>query len=193
MSGLIDQSEDKILAFSSRAMNEFCTGYGWMFDKNISCTLGGVNTMSADQLKKNFSGIIAVNSVDCAGPIDGRFKVVFDKSALFTLAGVIVMMPPPRVKENCARGTEEDASYVADAIGEVGNMLVGSFQKIFSEGVDGQEGFGSEGRMHLNLPVPVGCVDLNLDETVESFSVIVYELTVTGYDPFKIHVVFPQA
>lgn len=181
-----------MVAFSDAAIGEFCSGYGCMFDKDITWSQVAADNVSAEQLKKNYDGIIAVNSVDCFGPIEGRFHILFDKRALFTLAGVTVMMPPARVKENCVRGNEEDASYVADAIGEVGNILVGSFQRVFIEGVPEDAGFGNDGRITLKLPVSVGRVEIDLDDSAETFRAVTYELGVPGFDPFQIQVVFPQ-
>jgi hypothetical protein len=45
--------------------------------------------------------------------------------------------------------------------------------------------------MRLKLPVPVGCVDLGLDEKVENYVVFTYKLEISGFDPFEIQIIFP--
>jgi hypothetical protein len=191
MSNLNDRNPKDLEAFAYAAMLDFCKGYHWMFEKQFHCSRAGAERMDGSQLQHDFGGIIAVNNIAYAGAGTGTFMILFDKAALFSLGGVTVMLPLSRLKEDCIRGKEQDAVALSDAVGEVGNLLVGSFNKILRDGCPGVDGLGGDVTLRLRLPVSVGKTGLHLDPGVPAYHVFTYRLQMTGLDPFCLKVAFP--
>lgn len=192
MSELNKKSASDIEPYSSAAMLDFCNGYNWMFEKNFRCTSLPTRRMSPIDLCTEFVGIIAVNHVEYVGVGTGSFMIIFDKSALFSLGGTTVMFPAPRIKEDCRKGTVEDAVGLSDAVGEIGNLMMGSFNKVFRDGVPNLEGLGSDVQLHLQLPISVGTVELGLDPAAAAYNVFTYQFELAGLDPFCLRVAFPE-
>ncbi|MBN2163960.1 MAG: hypothetical protein JXR25_13360 [Pontiellaceae bacterium] len=188
----LDQLDTKELeVLTNAAMADFCNGYFWMFEKKFNVRFDSAKHASAAQLKDEFSGVIAVNRIAYGGAGSGSFMVIFNRPALFSLGGLTIMQPLPRIKEECAKGTAEEAAAMADAVGEIGNLLVGSFSKILREGCNDVEGLGDEITLRLRLPVPVGEVGLDLDPEVSEFATFTFALDGAGLDPFSLTIVFP--
>ncbi len=186
----LKSNELEVLAYAS--MMDFCKGYGCMFEKNFSCSRVGSEQVGGAKLKQEFNGIIAVNHIAYAGAGTGTFMIIFDRASLFSLGGITVMLPLPRLRDDCKNGNEKDAVALSDAVGEVGNLLAGSFNKILRDGCPAVEGLGTDVTLRLRLPVSVGKVGLNLDPAVTTYNVFTYQLQISGLDPFCLKVVFPE-
>lgn len=177
------------------AMEDFCNGYYWMFEKQFESSCISEKNMSPSALTVDFNGVIAISRIAYGGAEtgSGTFMVIFDKAALFSLGGLTIMQPIPRILEQSKRGNAEEAAALADAVGEIGNLLVGSFSKTLREGCEDFEGLGDEISLRLRLPVPVGKVGLDLDPEVPSYEVFTIKMTLRGLDPFNLRIVFPNA
>ncbi|MHC4746856.1 MAG: CBS domain-containing protein, partial [Planctomycetota bacterium] len=145
---------------------------------------------TVESLKKRFKKLAAVNSVKSEGALDGNFQVVFDKKGLFTLAGVVVMLPEEKILDNIKRGSAKEAKSMVDTIGEAGNTLVGSWDKIFSEGLEGHGHFVQTSTFVGNpWDNPEKKIGLASDE---EFLFVPYEMTVGSYKAFDCGVIFPK-
>ena len=128
--------ESQAVELSAEAFEAFCDDISGMFGVDMACEQQEVATVTIKDLKKHFKKLTAVNSVKAEGVMDGAFQLVFDQGGLFTLSGVIVMMPEDRILEEIKRGTIKDMEAMNDAIGEAGNLLVGTWDRVFREGLE---------------------------------------------------------
>ena len=132
---LHNNSAETVLELAKEALDGFCDDLSTMFEVDINCTLKEDGKANPKTLKKHFKKVGAVHMVKAEGDLTGEFPLIFDQGGLFILAGVIVMLPEARIKEEAKRGSEEDAQAMSDAVGEVGNLLVGTWDRVFPRGV----------------------------------------------------------
>jgi acetoin utilization protein AcuB len=125
--------EAQTLELAVRSFQAFCDDLGSMFGMVIKCEHKGTRRCTLADLKGTLGRLVAVNPVKCTGVLNGQFSLVFDKKGLFTLAGVIVMLPEERIAHLGRSGDANDAKEMADAIREAGNLLVGSWDRVFRE------------------------------------------------------------
>ena len=139
----ISQTELKsqTIEFAAESFETFCEDISGMFGVEMKCDQQESSTETAKDISKKFKKFSATNTIEAQGDLSGTFQMVFDREGLFTLAGVIVMLPEQRILENRKKGTVKDAEEVSDAIGEVGNLLVGSWDRIFRENLEGHGHF----------------------------------------------------
>ncbi|MBN2686170.1 MAG: hypothetical protein JXR40_12890 [Pontiellaceae bacterium] len=192
MKELSQLTAEELKQISTTAMEDFCNGYYWMFEKQFKSSCYSEKRMTTTALQNEVSGIIAIHRIAYGGAGTGSFWVVFDKPALFSLGGLTIMQPLPRIKEQCLRGNAEDAAALADAVGEIGNLLVGSFNKVLREGCEDVKGLGNEITLRLRLPVPVGKIGLEIDTDTENHTVFAHKFELPGLDPFFLRVIFPS-
>ena len=192
MSNLIEEQPRYQEALCAASLKDFCDGYRWMFEKDIRRTTVASETLPFAQIQSSTSGIIAVFSIRYSdGEDEGSLMILLEHSAAFTLGGLTVMLPLPRVKEYCSLGREDDVRMLSDAIAEVGNLLKGSFEKSFRAGVPGADGRGEEFSMHLQLPIPLGEIALPDMNGCENVNLFTYSLSIAGLDPFQVKVILP--
>ena len=117
----------------------FCEDIASMFGNTAECAADSAGQGNLADLKKEFKKLASVNQVQTLGILDGAFQLLLDQAGLFVLAGVFVMLPEKRIHENIRNGTLKDADYINDAIKEVGNLLVGSWDRIFREELKGHK------------------------------------------------------
>ncbi len=178
---------------STASLRDFCDGYRWMFERDFKSKFVSSETVAVAELKTKVEGIVAINNIAYAGETSGAgmFQIVLERDAVFSLGGVTVMLPIPRIKEDCLKGKEEDVLMLADAVGEVGNLLTGSFSKVFRAGVPDVEGLGDQFTMHLKLPIVIGDGEVPNLEGVQSVHVFTYQIELKELSPFRVKVVFP--
>ena len=183
--------ENQAVSLSEPAFNAFCEDIAGMFGVQMQCKPLESDEENLDTLKERFNQVVAVNSVEAEGALNGTFQLIFDQQGLFILGGVIVMLPQKKILEDCKRGSIEDVKEMSDAIGEMGNLLVGSWDKIFREQLEGHAHFKQK------LPAFVGDPWENLDQIDltedEELTFIPYEITVGSYPAFQCGVIFPKS
>ena len=159
-----------------------------MFGVEMECEQQEPCSETAKTLKKRFKKITAVNRIKSEGVLDGTFQIAFDKEGLFTLAGTIVMLPEQRILQNRKTGSVQDAEDLNDAIGEAGNMLVGSWDRVFREELEGHGHFVQTDTF-IGDPWsdPEGNIGLPSDQ---EFLFIPYEITIDSYPAFNCGVIF---
>ncbi len=182
--------ESHAIELSAEAFEAFCEDISGMFNVDMACSQKEVCAETIEGLKKRYKKLTAVNNVKAAGALDGTFHLIFDQAGLFTLSGVIVMLPEKRILEEIKRGTIKDVESMNDAIKEVGNLLVGSWDRIFREGLESHSHF-------LLANTFIGNPWENPNEAInlagdEELIFAPYEMKIDPYPPFSCGVIFPK-
>jgi len=183
--------QTRVLELSTDALTTFCDDISTMFGVEMECTPQEATTETISGLKKRFKKLTAVNSIKAEGALNGTFHVIIDQGGLFTLSGVVVMLPENRIKEEIRRGSTEQADRLSDAIAELGNMMVGTWDRVFREELAGHRHFLQSGTF-IGKPweEPQRVFDMAMDE---EFVFVSYEMTIDSYPTFKCGVIFPDA
>jgi CBS domain-containing protein len=182
--------QSKVIDLASEALTGFCEDMSGMFGVEMSCEQVSINENASQEIKKHFKKLGAVYSVNVTGALNNDFRILVDKSGLFTVTGVVVMLPKSRILSSAKRGTLMDATEISDAVGEVGNLMVGSWDRIFREGFQDNTHFS-----HTGTFVGDPCaedndvIDLASDEEVTFVS---YDMSVGDYPAFKCGVYLPS-
>jgi len=182
--------KSQTIELSTEAFETFCEDISGMFGIDMECRQQEFCFETVKGLKKRFKKLSAVNSVKSEGTLDGTFQIVFDQEGLFTVAGVIVMLPEQRILDNRKRGSTKDAEDMSDAMGEAGNLLVGSWDRIFREGLDGHGHFVQTSTF-IGNPWDNAAEKIGLSGN-EEFLFIPYEMTIGSYPAFNCGVIFPK-
>jgi CBS domain-containing protein len=179
------------IELATKAFGAFSEDISSMFNVDMKCSQNGVCTETAKGLNKRFEKLAAVNCIKSEGILNGTFQIVFDKEGLFTLAGVIVMLPKQKILDNRKLSSTKEAEELTDTVKEAGNLLVGSWDRIFREGFKGHGHF-------VQTNTLIGTPWDNSKETIglsndEEFLFIPYEITIGDYPAFNCGVIFPEA
>ena len=183
--------KNQVEELSVESFETFCEDIAGMFGIDMTCRASQSGLETAASLSKKYKKLAALFTVKASGALDGNFHIVLDKEGLFTLAGTIVMLPEKRIQEVCKKGRQEDADELSDAVGETGNLLVGSWDRIFREG-------WSEHRHFLQTGTFIGAPWNNCQEKMgiaedEPLTYLPIEMTVGGFPPFQCGVIFPES
>ncbi len=186
------QTESQVIELATESFNAFCDDIAGMFGVGMQCEQQEVRAETVAGLKKCFKKLVAVNVVDATGALEGTFQLIFDQEGLFTLGGVIVMLPEQRILANRRDSSPQLAASMVDAVGEAGNLLVGCWDRVFREGIR------KHGHFLQRLPAFVG---KPWDEPQEKIGLagdaelvyIPYQMTIGSYLPFSCGVIFPKS
>jgi CBS domain-containing protein len=188
---LATEIETKSAELAAKSFQAFCDDVGGMFGMDIVCAHEATRRCNTGELKSLLGKLIAANRVKANGALSGDFSLVFDRKAMFTLAGVIVMLPEERTVQLCRSGEAKDATEMGDAMSEAGNLLVGSWDKVFREEMQGHAHFLRE-NVFIGDPWADTGKSLGLADTSDVLCVTCV-LTVAPYAPFKCHALFPSS
>ncbi len=181
--------QSKVIDLAGDAFTGFCEDIGGMFGVDMSCDQVSVTEKPAPEIKKHYKKVAAVYSVESTGSFNGDFKICFDKAGLFTLAGVVVMLPESRILSNAKRGTLANGDEMSDAVGEVGNLLVGCWGRIFRNGMGDKTHFTHTGTFIGDLGKEGSeATELSSDEEAIFVS---FEMSVGDYPSFQCGAHFP--
>jgi CBS domain-containing protein len=183
--------ETRAIELSTEAFNAFCEDISGMFNVDMKCIPQNACIETIDNLKKRFKKLSAVNIVKTEGILQGSFYLIFDQGGLFTLSGVVVMLPENRILEEIKRGTIKDVESMNDAVREIGNLCVGSWDRIFREQFEGHGHFVQNGTF-IGSPwdKPEDSIGLGKNE---SLSFVPFEMTVGKFPSFTCGVIFPKS
>ncbi|HBG27213.1 MAG: hypothetical protein A2Y10_07565 [Planctomycetes bacterium GWF2_41_51] len=189
----VSQTEAKAqsIELATQAFEAFCDDISGMFGIDMKCSQKGISTETVKSLSKKFKKLAAVTFVKTNGVLDGIFNLVFDQGGMFTLAGIIVMLPKQKIIDTIKRGSDKEAMEMTDTIKEVGNLLVGSWDRVFREGMEGHGHF-LQTNTFIGNPWEGSKDKIGISET-EEFSFVSYEITVDDYPPFSCGVIYPEA
>ncbi len=182
--------ESKVLDLTSEAFDCFAEDIEMMFDTKVHAQQMDFGEGTVSDLKDNFKKLAAVINVKSEGRLYGKYHVIFDREGLFTMAGTFVMQPEKVIEQNRKAGTEAEASEIGDAIGEVGNLMVGSWDRIFREDFEGHGHFVQCGTFVGNpWSDTQGSIGVAKDEEVV---MVQYEMTVEPLEPFRCAAIYPK-
>ena len=119
------ETESQAVKLSEEAFDAFCEDIAGMFDIEMECEQQESCMETVGGIKKRFKKLVAVNSVQAKGVLDGTFQLIFDQEGLFTLSGVIVMLPENKILENRRKGSDTDAANMSDGFGGFGRSRDG--------------------------------------------------------------------
>jgi CBS domain-containing protein len=188
MAAIATDIVSRIAELSDSAFNAFCEDIGGMFGVEMRCDRKGAEVSTVPKLRDQFKKLTAVHLTKADGALNGTFQLVFDQGGLFILSGVVVMLPESRILDEAKRGSIEDATNMQDAAREVGNLLVGSWDRVFRENCPGHEHFVKTSTVlgkPWEKPEQIG---LQADMEV---LVVAYEMSVEPYPSFKCAAVVP--
>ncbi|MGD0785610.1 MAG: CBS domain-containing protein [Sedimentisphaerales bacterium] len=183
--------KSQTIELATKAFGAFCQDISSMFNVGMKCSQKGVCTETAKGLNKRFEKLAAVNFIKTKGVLDGIFPVMFDQGGLFTLAGIIVMQPKQKILDNRKLGSTKDAQGMTDAIREAGNLLVGTWDRIFREEMEGHGRF-VQTNTFIGDPWDNPKEKIGLSDD-EEFSFVPYEITIDDYPAFNCGVILPEA
>jgi CBS domain-containing protein len=202
MTEVLTQVESKAAELSSQAFKAFCDDISGMFGVPMQCGPGQITTETVADLEKRFEKLVAVNLVKAQGTLEGTFQIIFGRKGLFILAGLITMpeqmtsllekcVVPAQIQQNIKSGTTKEAQAASDSLSEAGNLLVGSWDRVFREQLENHKHF-------VQSDVFIGEPWDNPEEKLglardEKFTLVCVEITVTNYPPFTCGAVFPDA
>ena len=183
--------ESDVLDLAGEALEAFCQDIAGMFGVEMESKEKELRTETADGLKKQFTDPSVIFSVQAEGALDGTFHIIFDRPGFFTLSGVTIMQPEKTIQDNSKNGSHKEAEELKDPMGEVGNLLVGSWDKLFREELEGH-GHLLQSKTFLGDPwkKPKRSIGLNADE---EFTFVPYEITIKPYPTFNCGVIFSKA
>lgn len=192
MAALQTQIESQVIELAAEAFTTFCDDIAGMFGVGMHCEQKEVLAETVQGLKKRFRKLVAVNVVQAEGSLNGTFQLVFDQEGLFTLGGVIVMLPEQRILSNRKDPSPELAASMVDAVGEAGNLLVGSWDRVFREQLKGHGHFLQRLPAFIGKPwdEPKEKIGLAADEEI---LYVAYEMAIGSYPAFNCGVIFPKA
>lgn len=179
----------RLAELSDNAFAAFCEDIAGMFGVEMRCDRRQTLTAPARSLRDHFKKLSVAHLSKADGALNGTFHLVFDQGGLFILAGVVVMLPESRILEEAKRGSMENAANMEDAAREVGNLLVGSWDRIFREECPGHGHFVKTSTFIGKPWDKPEQVELQADGEVE---VVLYEMTVEPYPSFTCAAVFPR-
>jgi len=176
---------------TAEAFKTFAEDISTMFDTPVSAGQIEVTTGTVKELKDTYKKLVAVCSVKAEGAVNGQFHVVFDREGLFTIAGTFVMQPEQIITQNRQSGTEEQANEIGDALGEVGNLMVSSWDRAFREEMAEYKHFAQSGTFIGNpWAKPEEKVGLAGDEEL---LILTFEMTIDPLGPFRCAVLYPKS
>jgi len=183
--------ESRVLELASEALDAFCEDISGKFDVEMECEQQEITTVTVAGLKKRFKKLAAVNIVDSEGILDGTFQLIFDQEGLFTIGGIMVMLPEKRILANRKDASADLAESMVDAVGEAGNLLVGAWERIFRQGLEGH------GRLLQRLPAFVGKPWDKPQDKIglsrnEEHIFIPFKMTIAPYPAFNGGVILPK-
>ncbi len=182
--------ESRVTELCDEAFEAFCEDVSSMFGTDIQCARDHIGLEPVADLRKRFKKLTAVHLIEATGLLDDTFQLLFDQGGLFTLSGVIVMLPEAKILQQIKSGRGEDAENLTDAAREVGNLLVGSWDRVFREGSKEHEHF-------VKTSTYIGKLWEHLDEVALSADgevlLVAYEMTVDSYPSFHCAALFPTS
>lgn len=180
--------EKTITDLSDEAFNIFLDDIATMFDVGTSGSQIEASKTTLSELKKKYRQKCGIWSVSGQGVVNGEFFLLANNEGLFTLAGTFVMQPEQIILQNRTRGNAETATDLGDAIGEVGNLMVGSWDRAFRENSSDHIHFKQSGTIlndtwqETKKMIP--------GDSDEVFAVT-YQMKVEPFEPFTCAVFYP--
>jgi len=188
MTGTTTDTASIVAGLSDAGFKTFCDGICGMFNVDVRCKRQYAGMEAAAVLQSRFKRLTAIHVVTGKGVLNGKFHLVFDQGGLFVLSGVVVMLPESRILEEVRLGSIQDARNLQDTHGEVGNLLVGSWDTVFRGQCPGHKHFVKQASLVGEPSGVLSEMGLSADSQVLC---VTYEMTVGSYPSFQCAAVFP--
>ena len=194
--------KSQTIELSTGAFETFCEDISGMFGVSMKCAQQQVCTNTIEELKKHFQELTAVTLIKAEGALNGTFQLIFDRQGLFIMGNLMIM--PERIAsfiekyagsqkivKNIKSGSLKEAEEIGDAVAEVGNLMVGSWDRVFREGLDKHEHF-TQIRTFIGNPLdkPEENVGLLPDEEL---LFVLFKMAAGSYPAFTCGAIFPKA
>ena len=174
---------------SEESFKTFCDDISGMFGVNINCNRQQVAVETPEGLKKHFKEPVSVHCVKAEGTLEGVFHLAIDRDGLFTLAGVVSMHSEQMTLENIRLGSLEKARDMSNILTEVGEALVGAWDRVFRKGLAGYGSFVQTNTFIGNLWSEPEKINLSGNKDLV---LVPYQITINHYPSFKCGVIFPK-
>jgi CBS domain-containing protein len=173
------------------AFKAFAEDISTMFDTSVGAERTDIATGTVKELKDTYKKLAAVCSVKAEGAVNGQFHVVFDREALFTLAGTFVMQPEQIITKNRESGAEAEANEVGEALGEVGGLMVASWDRVFRKKMTEHNLF-TQGGTFIGNPCTKSEEKIGLADD-EQLLILTFEMTIDPLPPFNCAALYPKS
>jgi len=187
----IPEVKAKTIELATNAFEAFCDDISGMFGIEMKCATTGISTETTKSLSAKYKKLAAVTPIKTEGILNGTFHTVFDQAGMFALAGIIIMLPKQKVLDDMKRGTLKEAEAIADTIRETGNLLVGSWDRVFREEMEGHGHFLQAGTF-IGNPWDKPQEKIGIPDT-EEFQYVGFQMTVADYPVFTCGAFYPEA
>jgi len=183
--------ESRVIELAEKSFKTFCGDISGMFGVDMVCSQQQVGPETVSGLKRRFKEFVVVYLVKAEGELDGTFHLVFDRQGLFILAGVVAMHPEHLILENVKFGSLEKVDEVSNILKEVGDALVGAWDRVFQKAFDGHGRF-VQANTFIGSPWDDSNKKIGLAGN-EKLMFVPIEMTVGSYPTFKCGIIFPKA
>ena len=191
----------RTIELSKEAIGTFCDDISGMFCQKMQYIPQDVCYEDIDALKKRFSKLTVVFLVKAEGVLDGTLQIIFDRGGLFTLAGLTIMpqqmtslleriVGPQKILNNIQNGTLKDAEELSDALSEMGNLLVGAWDRVFRERLEGHKHF-VQADVFIGNPWDNPEEKIGLAGNVKT-TFCPFKVKIGSYPPFYCGAILPQ-
>jgi CBS domain-containing protein len=193
--------ESRILELSTESFRAFCDDISAMFSISMKCEQKDTAAVTVETLQERFKNLVAVTSAKADGSLEGTFQIIFSREGLFTLAGAIAMpaqmtsllekcVGPENTMKNIKSGTLKEAEEVADTVAEACNLLIGSWDRIFRDGLEGHKHL-LQTNTFIGEPWDSPAEKVGLPPE-QKFTFASYRITISPFPAFDCGVVFPK-
>jgi CBS domain-containing protein len=179
----------KLEELTQQAFSAFCEDIAGMFDCPMQTLEPKALRIPLSQLQKDFKRVTSINTIEAKGVLDGQFAIWFDQAAIFILSGVVVMLPEKRILDNVKSGGINEAQLLNDAIKELGNLMAGSWDRIFRDGLSDHKHL-KQGSVFIGQPWKNSKESLGMDLNTECL-VVTAKIKVSSFEPVLCAAVYP--
>ena len=179
----------ELVKLSEESFKTFCDDISGMFGANMRCNQQQIAIETPDGLKKHFKELVAVHCVKAEGALESIFHLVLDQEGLFTLAGVINMRPEQSILEDIKLGSLEKAKDMSSVLTEVGEALVGAWDRVFRKRSDDHNHFV---QTNIFIGNPWSEPDKTNLFSDKEMVLVPYQITIDPYPAFRCAAIFPK-
>lgn len=178
------------MKLSAEALQTFCRDFSTIYCIETTYEQQPARTETARRLKRYFSEVAAICTVKVDGILNNPIiQLIFGKEGLFTLGGVMIVLPRQRILENRKSGTAKKALEISDTIKQAGDMMATAWNKAYLKESPGPNYFAQKdvfvGNLSDRTTAETGLADN------QELVFIPYKIKIASYPPFKCGFIFP--
>ncbi|MBN1806855.1 MAG: hypothetical protein JW837_16525, partial [Sedimentisphaerales bacterium] len=190
-----------MLELTTESFKGFCEDISGMFSIPMRSNKIGASIVKVGSLKEPFKNLVAITSCKATGTYEGTFQIIFNREGLFTIAGAITMpaemtsllekcIGPEQTMKNIKGGGLKEAEAVADTVAEACNLLVGSWDRVFREKLEGHKHL-LQTNTFIGEPWdnPKEKIGMGSDDEIALAS---YKIIINPFPPFMCGAIYPK-